>query len=88
VDKQGIFTEIVDLLRAMDGNVNHRVIRFDDTPFKEYGIDSLTQIRLAAEVEERFDVVINDSDAFIATSFVRLVDLIEGKLNPAAGGRS
>jgi acyl carrier protein len=88
VDRHAIFTEIVDLLRAMNDGMSHRVIRFDDTPFKEYGIDSLTQIRLAAEIEERFEVAINDSDAFIATSFVRLVDLIEGKLDTAAGGRS
>jgi len=85
VDKHGIFREIVDLLRAMDIVVDSGAIRFDDTPFKAYGMDSLTQIRLAGEVEERFGIIITDSDAFTATSFTRLVDLVDRKLSTYQG---
>jgi acyl carrier protein len=85
VDKHGIFREIVDLLGTMDIVVDSGTIRFDDTPFKAYGMDSLTQIRLAGEVEERFGITITDSDAFTATSFTRLVDLVDHKLGAYQG---
>lgn len=87
MDRNGIFTEIIDLLCVVDDTVNSRAIRLDDTPFKAYGITSLTQIRLAAEVEERFGITISDSDAFVATSFTRLVDLVEQRLSDGEGGR-
>src|SRR5262249_2539084 len=88
VDKHGIFREIVDLLRAMDIVVDSGAIRFDDTPFKAYGMDSLTQIRLAGEVEERFGIIITDSDAFTATSFAGVVDREDASpRRPQAGPR-
>lgn len=83
MDRQNIFQDVVETIRSIDSQVNHEALRLDDTPFRSYGIESLTLIRLAARLEDRYEIRITDADAFAATSFQRLVDLLVGKLAAA-----
>jgi acyl carrier protein len=81
VDRREIFAEIVAIVRLIDTSGDPRAIRFDDTPFKAYGLSSLTQIRLIALVEDRFDIAITDVDALAAYSPLKFVELIERKVS-------
>jgi acyl carrier protein len=80
VDRQAIFQDVVEIIRSIDSRVNHEAFRLDDTAFHSYGIESLTLIRMAGGLEDRFGIIITDADAFTASSFQRLVDLVLGKL--------
>jgi len=83
VDRQELFEEVVETIKALDSTAKPKEFRLDDTAFRAYGIDSLTLIRLAARLEDRYDIRISDADAFAASSFQRLVDLLLGKLMAA-----
>jgi len=83
VDRQELFEEVVETIKALDSTVKPEEFRLDDKAFRSYGIDSLTLIRLAARLEDRYDIRISDADAFAASSFQRLVDLLLGKLMAA-----
>jgi acyl carrier protein len=80
MDREDVYAALVELVDDADDRVDGRRMRLDDTPFTEYGLDSLARIRLAALVEDRFAIVITDSDAHAATSMQRLVDLIVRKV--------
>jgi acyl-CoA synthetase (AMP-forming)/AMP-acid ligase II/acyl carrier protein len=82
--KLNIFTELIDLLAATDRSIDTRRLTLDDTSFRAYGVDSMTLLTLLGKVEQKFDITIEDSEAMIAFSFARLVDLIDVKTSPAA----
>lgn len=84
MDRNQIFATIDQIVSTLDDVSDSVPIRFDDTSFKAYGLTSLQQMELAVLVEDEFGIKISDSDAFAATSVVRLVDLIERKVAPAA----
>jgi acyl carrier protein len=73
VNAEQLFQEVLALLGRGE-------YRLDDTPFQAYGLDSMRLIRLAGAIEERFGIEVTDSEAFAATSFARLVALLERKL--------
>jgi len=81
MDRQEIFAEIVAMVEQIDDGGVAGAIQLDDTPFRVYGLTSLAQIRLAALVEDRFDIALSDVDALAANSAVVLVDLIERKIS-------
>src|SRR5690348_12317595 len=80
--KPDIFAELIDLLAA-DQAIGSQPLALDDTPFRAYGVDSMTLLTLLGKVEQKFDITIEDSEAMIAFSFARLVDLIDVKTSPA-----
>lgn len=77
MDKQEIFDVSIETLRQVDADVDWRAIKRDDTPFRFYGIESLTMIRLVDRLEKRFSIKLAESEAIAAYSFERLVDLID-----------
>jgi acyl carrier protein len=79
---------LVDIICSVDEHINKAAIRLDDTPFKAYGLNSMAQIRIAAYVEDKFDITISDSDALTVTSVMRLAQLIKDKIELAAKGAS
>jgi acyl-CoA synthetase (AMP-forming)/AMP-acid ligase II/acyl carrier protein len=85
--KQEIFNVSIETLRLVDGGVDWRAIKLDDTPFRFYGIESLTMIRLVDRLEKRFSITLEESEAIAAYSFERLVDLIDRmrRATPTAG---
>jgi len=86
--RQAIFRDLVDILERSAPDVDVSAVRLDDTPFAEHGIDSMALLRLVGDVEKRFRIVVDDADALIAFSFLRLVELIERKrpAEPVAAG--
>jgi acyl-CoA synthetase (AMP-forming)/AMP-acid ligase II/acyl carrier protein len=83
MNKDVIFEDLVDMLWSTSTGVECDTLRFDDTPFQQYGIGSRSLIRLVGRAEERFGIKIGDGDASVAFSFQRLVDLIEQKMTAA-----
>ena len=80
MDREDVYAALVELVDDADDRVDGRRLPLDDTPLAEYGLDSLARIRLAGLVEDRFAIVITDSDAHAATSMRQLVDLIVRKV--------
>jgi acyl carrier protein len=78
--RQTIFADLLTILSADGPDADVSAIALDDRPFREHGLDSMALIRLVADVEDRFDIEIDDADAMVAFSFQRLVDLIDQKV--------
>lgn len=81
-----IYLTIVEMMCSADQRIEEHDVRLDDKSFQEYGMSSLQRIRLASLVEDRFNITITDSDAFTATSVIRLVDLVRQKMGLVESG--
>jgi acyl-CoA synthetase (AMP-forming)/AMP-acid ligase II/acyl carrier protein len=74
--REDIFGDLIDLIERSGRDIDTSKLALDDEPFWVHGIDSMVLIRLIGEVEKKFDIELQDSDALIAYSFDKLVDLI------------
>jgi len=71
-----VFKDLVRLVEKSGREVDTSKLALDDSPFWVHGIDSLTLVRLIGDVERTFGIELEDSDALVAYSFERLVNLI------------
>lgn len=85
--REDVFRDLVDLIDSYGRDLDTSRLALDDVPFSAHGIDSLTMVRLVGGVEKRYDIELKDSDALVAYSFDRLVDLILDRLGLSAAER-
>jgi hypothetical protein len=79
-----IFERLVETVSALDDGVDTSVLRLDETPFQAYGLNSLSQLRVGAQLAELYGVPFDDSDSLLAMSPLGLVTLVERRLAGAA----
>ena len=84
MDRKQIFTTLIETVMAVDERIDAARMRLDETPFRAYGLTSLTQLQVGSRVAERFGIIFEDSDALLAISPLGLVTLIERRLASAA----
>ncbi|MEH6376134.1 acyl carrier protein [Streptomyces sp. KLMMK] len=84
VDRDEVFARLVETVSAEDDSIDVSRIRLDETPFHDYGLTSLTQLRVGSRVAELFGIPFRDSDALLALSPLGLVTLVERRLAGAA----
>jgi acyl-CoA synthetase (AMP-forming)/AMP-acid ligase II/acyl carrier protein len=87
--RRAIFADVLAELARVNAPIDLDAVQLDDTPFHQLGIDSIILIKLVGDLERRFEITIDDTDAVLAFSFERLVALIETKtaVSPSTSGR-
>ncbi len=88
MSKQEVFDDVVGILRSVNPKTDHAGARLDNTPLRSYGVDSLTLIRLAVAVEDRYGISLDDRDVVASVSFATPVDVITGQVVAVGCGAS
>jgi acyl carrier protein len=84
MDRKEIFATLIETVMAVDDRIDAAQLLLDETPFRAYGLTSLLQMQVGAQVAERFGIAFDDSDVLLAMSPLGLVTLIERRLAGAA----
>lgn len=81
LSKESIFTSLQNLFREKHGNVVDAQAITVDTPFLSLNIDSMELMGLMMNIEETFNVYINDEIAFQLKTIGELVEVIQQQAN-------
>ncbi len=86
MDRQEIRDKLASIIAAVNDNLAGKADLGEEASIRDgLGLDSLQIVELLFEIEEQLDVKIEDEEAAKLSTVSDLLDLIQAKMDAAAG---